>query len=290
MGDVGYILSLIRYCLKYFNHIANPIICITASEKFRYEAQYIIFCGNVKKQEVAKDGDMNAYRESKRYSVVNPHIRPSIAPGGPGHLAGSSISGQSNGSRSIHISNPNSRPIINVTGQHSGQQKSSYEASPMTSSPSYQSSQYDASASNSSRLPLLSNRPGTISTSTPSKQYNYNRNAIAATANASANINERGSSSASKDENLKHGRNSGTTTTGTSSNNNSTSVEPILELDGEKVEQLKAKTNMQINLDHVNAKPGVKTARGTINIEKENDRELDAPLLGNDDEVDHKNE
>jgi len=89
---------------------------------------------------------------------------------------------------------------------------------------------------------------------------------------------------------MKHGRNSGTTTTGTSSNNNSTSVEPILELDGEKVEQMKAKTNMQINLDHVNAKPGVKTARGAINIEKENDRELDAPLLGNDDEVDHKNE
>ena len=84
--------------MKYMNHIANPIICITASEKFRNEAKYIICCGNVD-QDLTKDenpdGDLNAYRESKRLSVVNPNLpnggigRPSLVPPGGAPSAGS---------------------------------------------------------------------------------------------------------------------------------------------------------------------------------------------------------
>lgn len=67
--------------MKYFNHIANPIICISASEKFRYEARYIICCGNVETEtEQTGDGDLEAYRESKRMSIANPHMRNSVAP------------------------------------------------------------------------------------------------------------------------------------------------------------------------------------------------------------------
>ena len=82
LGNVGYILHLIKYILKYFNHIANPIICISASENFRHEAKYIISCGNIKIEEDLKkndlnykDGDLNAFRESKRYSIATPAMR-----------------------------------------------------------------------------------------------------------------------------------------------------------------------------------------------------------------------
>ena len=156
LGDLGYALNLIKYALKYFNHIANPIICITASEKFRFEARYIIFCGNVEEPEVVKDGDVAAYRESKRYSVANPNLRPT------------------GGSVRPSVYNAAARASIAQTGVRGSANQSSYQASPLQSPPSYQSNQ--SSTDSNSRLLPQNRHMNTIATSKPSEQFNYKKN------------------------------------------------------------------------------------------------------------------